>query len=184
MGCGYLTSGHTLWTSTTPAWAPIRTLSPGKPGHWQPEPHASEAEPPEDSGVGERGWEEAQGRSPGALQLRDEKVNRGLEAQPGGRGSWGGGALEDPLWSLVKQVQNPFSREKKRYGLKGYMGVGACWPLGWPGAGGVFRHKEPACWGCQRWVGKEPKLNTDSQPVVTLPSVPSGLELALGESSS
>lgn len=111
-------------------------------------------------------------------------MDRGREAQPGGQGSWGGGALADPLWSLVKQVQNPFSREKRRYGLKGYVGVGGCWALGYPGLGGVFRHKEPACWDCQRWAGKEPKLNTDSQPVVTLPSVPSGLGLALGESSS
>lgn len=56
----------TLWTSTTPDWAPIRPPSPGKLGHWQPEPYPSGAGPPEDGGVGEGGWEEAQGRSPGA----------------------------------------------------------------------------------------------------------------------
>lgn len=68
---------------------------------------------------------------------------QGLGALPGRRGSWGGGALADPLWSLVRRAQNPFSREKRRCGLKGYEGAGGCWPLGWPGAGGVLRHGEP-----------------------------------------
>lgn len=70
-------------------------------------------------------------------------MDRGLGSQPRGQGSWGGGALADPFWSLVKQVQNPFSREKRRYGLKGYMGVGAAGPLAGQGRVGFLGTRNP-----------------------------------------
>lgn len=88
----------------------------------------------------------------------EEKVERdGLggpawEARlPGYRG------LGRPLLVLDKVAQNPFSREKRRHGLKGYAAARSFWPLGWPGAGwvGFLGTRGPGYWGCQRWAGRD-----------------------------
>lgn len=56
--------------------------------------------------------------------------------------------MADLLWSVVRRAQDPFSRRKRRCGLKGYMGAGGCWPLGWPGEGvGFLGTKSLGCWG-------------------------------------
>lgn len=73
----------------------------------------------------------------------------------------GGRALADPIWSLVRQAQGPFSREGRRCGLEGYRGVRGFWPWAGQGSGGVgfLGTRNPGCWGYQRWGGKEPNLN-------------------------
>lgn len=181
------TGGHTLWTSTTSAWAPISPVSQREPGHWQLET--------EDGGVmrllrmvvwvrqGERRPRE--GAQVG--HSSEEKVDRdGLGGPAWEARLLGYRGLGRPLLVLDKVAQNPFSREKRRHGLKGYAAARSFWPLGWPGAGwgGVLRHKGPGLLGLSEVGWEGPKCNRNSQPVVTFPSVPSRLGLALGESTS
>lgn len=54
----------------------------------------------------------------------------------------GGGALADPLWSLVRQAQGPFSREGRRY-----RGAGGCWPWAGQVRAGFLGLRNPDCWG-------------------------------------
>ena len=77
----------------------------------------------------------------------ERRVGGRLEAQPLGGGvagaTLGGGALADPLWSLVRQAQGPFSREGRRY-----RGAGGCWPRAGQVRAGFLGLRNPDCWGC------------------------------------
>lgn len=110
----------------------------------------------------------------------------GLEAQPGRRGSWGTGVLADLFWSLIRWPRIPSPERKGGMGSRGMQQLGASGPLAGLGQGGVgfLGTRGPGYWGCQRWAGRDQKCNRNSQPVVTFPSVPSCLGLALGESTS
>lgn len=112
--------------SSTPARAPISPVSPGDRGYWQLQPEAGGVLRPlrTVAWVREGGIRPREGVQVGHTAQREGR--QGLGAQPWRQGSWGRGALADPLWSLVRWAQNPFSREKRRCGLKGYEGAGGC----------------------------------------------------------
>ena len=139
--------GMRLWTLTTPAWAPITPSLPGRIRTLAAEPEAGGLLRPLRVVVGgDRGREDARGKNPIESQLRAERVGGRLEAQPPGGvvgATLGGGALADPLWSLVRQAQGPFSPEGRRY-----RGAGGCWPRAGQEQAGFLGLRNPECWGC------------------------------------
>lgn len=70
-----------------------------------------------------------------------------------------GGALADPLWSLVRQAQCPFSRERRSCGLEGYRGARGCWPHAGQGRVRVLGHRVLGLLGLSEvgWEGRVAK---------------------------
>lgn len=88
-----------------------------------------------------------------------------------------GGALADPLWSLVRQAQCPFSRERRSCGLEGYRGARGCWPHAGQGRVRVLGHRVLGLLGLSEvgWEGTSTGLIFGQQapspfPAPTAPS--------------
>ena len=180
--------GARLWTPPVPAWAPIRPSLPGTAGTLAAEPEAAGVLRPLRMVV----WVREGGRTlTERAQLGHDSERRkwaGVETQPGAEAgaTLGGGASADPLWSLVRQAQGPFSREGRRCGLKGYRAAGGCWPCAGQGQGRFLGTRNQAA-GVVRggWEGTRPQQDSLDQQATSpsAPSGPSGLGLPPGESS-
>lgn len=81
--------------------------------------------------------------------------------------------LGTPLLVLGKGPRIPSPERKGGVGSRGMWELGAAGPLAGQGWAGVLRHKKPGLLGLSEVGWEEPKLNINSQPVVTFPSVPS-----------
>lgn len=117
-------------------------------------------------------WVRAGGRRPreGAPD-REAVGGPAWEARPlGYRG------LGRPLLVLGKGPRIPSPERKGGVGSRGVWELGASGPWAGQGRGGVLRHKKPGLLGLSEVGWEEPKLNINSQPVVTFPSVPSPLK--------
>lgn len=84
--------------------------------------------------------------------------------------------LGRPLLVLGKGPRIPSPERKGGVGSRGMWELGASGPLAGQGWGGVLRHKKPGLLGLSEVGWEEPKLNINSQPAVTFPSVPSHLK--------
>lgn len=174
VGCGPHTAGHTV-DIYHPSPGTYRALTPRESqntGSWSL--RLTGFETPEDGGVGERGCEEAQGRGPGGSQLSEEKVHREGAGGPARAARLlGHRGLGTPLLVLGKGPRIPSPERKGGVGSRGMWELGAAGPLAGQGWAGVLRHKKPGLLGLSEVGWEEPKLNINSQPVVTFPSVPS-----------
>lgn len=164
--------GTCLWTPTVPAWAPIRPSLPGRARTLAAEPEAAGVLRPLRMVVwvtegGRRLTERAQ-----SGHGSERRKWAGVETQPGAEAgaTLGEGASADPLWSLVRQAQGPFSREGRGCGLKGSRGAGGCWPCAGQGQGRFLGTGNQAA-GVVRggWEGTRPQQDSISGPPPPLP---------------
>ena len=119
--------------------------------------------------VGDRRREDVPGKNPIESHFRAEWAGDWKPSPWGGvaGATLGGGALADPLWSLVRQAQGPFSREGEE--VQGSWGLLA---PGWPGASRVLGPKESRLLGLLEVGWEATKPQQDSGSAGPLPSPP------------